>query len=77
MSWQMGVISQFLTLLLHGFIKNKWNGGRKIAQKKVYDEEFKIQAVKEAYAGQCNDPYRGSAETQTAEQGADKGLFCN
>lgn len=48
-----------------------------MAHKKVYDEEFKIQAVKEAYAGQRNEPYRGSAETQTAEQGADKGLFCN
>jgi len=36
-----------LTLLIHGFIKKSCeDGGRKMAQKKVYDNEFKIQAVK-------------------------------
>ena len=35
-----------MTLLLHGFIRKDVEMEVKMAQKKVYDEEFKIQAVK-------------------------------
>jgi transposase len=35
-----------LTLLLHGFIRKSVKMEVKMAQKKVYDKEFKVQAVK-------------------------------